>query len=141
MVPLAGDAMAGMRTLVLTMAVCGVAGPSLAATTDWLSVRQVEGIVKGWGGAMYKTAPSQYATAIDCKDDGKGPRFRLTYMPLSDPKPFHRWNWVFSKSSDLARQVSRLKRSDRKELKYRVVQKRSYVSPEGVEMTCAIVYR
>lgn len=90
---------------------------------------------------MYGTPPKFYATAIDCKDDGKGPRFRVTYTALSGPKPFHRWNWVHAKSTDLAKAVSRLKVSDEKHLKYRVVQKRSYVTAKGVEMTCAIAYR
>lgn len=134
--------MAGLiRTLLLAMAVCGVAGPSLAATTDWLSDRQVEAVMKGWGGAMYKTAASHYATAIDCKDDGKGPRFRLTYVPLSDPKPFYRWTWIFAKSSLLGKAVARLEPLERTELKYRVVQKTSYVNPKGVRITCAILYR
>lgn len=129
------------RIVLLIGAIVAAASPSLAATTEWLSEKQLPGVIRPWGGARYGTPPKFYATAIACKDDGKGPRFRITYTPLSGPKPFHRWNWVFAKSADLAKAVSKLKLSDEKHLKYRVVQKSSYISPSGTEMTCAIVYR
>jgi hypothetical protein len=134
--------MAGsIKSFSLAIAMAAAATPSAAAVTDWLSPKQINGVMRSWGGAMYGTPPKFYATAIDCKDDGKGLRFRMTYTALSGPKPFHRWNWVHAKSADLAKAVSKLKVSDEKHLRYRVVQKSSYVSPKGVEMTCAIAYR
>jgi hypothetical protein len=122
-------------------AIVATASPSLAVTTEWVSQKQLNGLIRSWGGAMYGSPPKFYATAIACKDDGKGPRFRVTYTPLSDPKPFYRWNWVFAKSADLAKAVSKLKLSDEKHLKYRVVQKSSFTAADGTPMTCAIVYR
>lgn len=65
----------------------------------------------------------------------------MTYTPMSDPKPFHRWNWLNAKTSDLTKAVGRLKLSDEKHLKYRVIQKSDYVTPSGTKMSCAIVYR
>ncbi len=130
-----------IRSVFFTLAISTAASPSLAATTEWVSEKQLNGLIRSWGGARYGTPPKFYATAIACKDDGKGPRFRVTYTPLSGPKPFHRWNWVYAKSVDLANAVSKLKLSDEKHLKYRVVQKSSLAASNGTQMTCAIVYR
>jgi hypothetical protein len=117
------------------------ATPSFAASTDWLSKKQIDEVIRSWGGAGYGTLPKFYATGVDCKDDGDGPRFKMTYTALSGPKPYHRWNWVFAKSSDITKAVARLKRSDQKHLKYRVVQQSSFVSKNGTKMSCAIAYR
>lgn len=130
-----------LKSILLAIALSGAASPSLAGTTDWLSPKQLNNVIRSWGGAKYGTPPTHYATAIDCKDEGKDPRFRITFVPLSGAKPFHRWNWVFAKSSELAKTVSKLKLSDERHLKYRVVQKSSHVDAKGVERTCAIVYR
>jgi hypothetical protein len=130
-----------IKSLSLVVAILAATTPSSAAVTEWLSKKQINDVIRSWGGARYGSPPKFYATAIDCKDEGKGPRFRVTYTALSGPKPFHRWNWLHAKSADLAKAVSKMKVSDEKHLKYRLVQKSSYVSPKGVEMACAIAYR
>lgn len=130
-----------MKFAAAAVVLLATIGPSVAASTDWMTGKQADNLFKSWGGAMYGKAPKAYATAIDCKDDGNGPRFKVTYKPMSETKPFHRWNWVFAKSSDLAKAVARLKVSDEKHLKYRIVQQNSYTSGSGVEMVCAIAYR
>lgn len=126
---------------VLVVGVLLAANPSSAATTEWMTEKQINGVMRSWGGAMYGTPPKFYATAVDCKDEGKGPRFRMSYTALSGSKPFYRWNWVHAKSSQLAKALAKLKRSDRPELKYRAVQQSSYVAPDGTNWSCAIAYR
>jgi hypothetical protein len=132
------DRLTGVVVLCLAVA---WASPCLAATTEWLSEKQLNGVIRSWGGGASGAPAKFYPTAIHCKDDGQGPRFRMTYTPLVGTKPFYRWNWVIAKSAQLARAVARLKRSDQMHLKYRVVQKSSYVAPDGAEWTCAIAYR
>jgi hypothetical protein len=120
----------------LAVAVFAGCNSSFAASTDWLSASQLKSHI-----AANMQGGKAYATAIDCKDDGSGPLFRVTYKAFSDPLPFYRWNWLYAKSSDLTKAVNKLKLSDEKHLKYRVIQKSDYVTPSGTKMSCAIVYR
>lgn len=137
-----------MKTTIKFAAVAVVllaaSGPSAAASTNWMTMNQMKSLFNSWGGGKDGPVATAYATAIDCKDDGNGPQFKVTYKlikSMSGTKPFHRWNWVFTKSSDLAKAVAKLKVSDEKHLKYRVVQQSSYTGSNGVEMICAIAYR
>jgi hypothetical protein len=120
----------------LAVAVFAGCNSSLAASTDWLSAKQLKAYLEA-----NMAGGKAYATAIDCKDDGSGPQFKMTYKAFSDPLPFYRWNWLYAKSSDLAKAVGKLKLSDERHLKYRVIQKSNYVTTNGTKMSCAIVYR
>lgn len=108
-----------------------------AASTDWMSRSQLKAFVKknmGEGKA--------YATGIDCKSAKGGSLIKLTWVPFAGKKPFHRWIWLLEESADLAEAVANHKLTDRPELKYRIVSKRSFVrNGDGVKMTCALIYR
>ncbi|RWE07648.1 MAG: hypothetical protein EOS23_26350 [Mesorhizobium sp.] len=130
-----------LNACALAVAVFAGCNSSFAASTDWLPDKQMKNVIRSWGGGLNGPPPKFYPTAVNCKDDGEGPQFKMTYTPMSDPKPFHRWNWLNAKTSDLTKAVGRLKLSDEKHLKYRVIQKSDYVTPSGTKMSCAIVYR
>lgn len=114
---------------------------SLAAKTGWATHGQINAIIRAWGGGKGRPPAKSYPTAVECKDDGNGPRFRMTYTPMAGSKPFYRWSWVHLESSKLGSAIANWKLPDRLELKYRVVQNDSYLPASGIEWTCAIVYR
>lgn len=118
------------------------AGVSHAGTTEWMSNAKLESYSKS------RMIGKLFGTAIDCKDSISGPLLKIThtafpkgYKPLSGTKLFYRWHWLIVKSSDLNDAVINKTRKDKRHLKWRVMQRKSYVDAAGVKMTCAIVYR
>jgi hypothetical protein len=131
-----------LKTVLLPAALLLGASLCQAGTTPWMSKSQLETYAKS------KMVGKVYATAISCKDSDKGPmlNFETTafpkgYVKLTGIDLFFRWNWLITKTPDLAKAVAKMPRKEKRELKWRVVQKSSYVDASSVAMTCAIVYR
>lgn len=111
-------------------------GAAAAATTDWMTRGNLETY------AMTSKSKQWYPTRIECKQGQGGPLLRLTTKPIVDGnKPFHKWNWVFGEAADLTSLVLKLKRSDRLDLKYRIVSKSTYKGADGISYGCAVAYR
>ena len=122
--------------IAASLMLCISAAPAGAATTQWMTKSQLNGYAKT------SLRDQWYPTRIQCRQGSNGPQFRLTVKSFSSGnKPFHKWNWVEGKASDLSRMVSRLKRSDRPDLKYRIVHKTTYKNAAGVAYGCAIAMR
>ncbi|HEX9654331.1 MAG TPA: hypothetical protein VGA99_11520 [bacterium] len=118
------------------------ASASHAGTTEWMSNSQLDSYSKS------RMIGKLYGTEIDCKDSTSGPLLKIIhsafpkgYKPLSGTKLFYRWHWLIVKSSDLSDAVTKKARKEKRHLKWRVIQRNSYVDAAGVKMTCAIVYR
>jgi hypothetical protein len=109
-----------------------VATVAYAETTEWMSKSQAENF------AQNSKSNKIYPTQIDCKD---GLLIRFTTKSLGSEKPFHKWNWVVGKASDLDKLVGRLKRSDKFELKYQIISKKAFTGADGLKYGCAIAYR
>jgi hypothetical protein len=131
-----------LKLLLLPAALMLGASLGHAGTTPWMSKVQLETYAKS------KMVGKVYATAISCKDSDKGPLLKFEtrafpkgYVRLTGIDLFFRWNWLITKTPDLAKAVTKLPRKEKRELKWRVVQKISYVDAGGVAMTCAVVYR
>ena len=122
--------------LAVTLLLAGAAAPARAETTGWMPLEQARSF------AMTSKRDQWYPTAIDCRQGPDGPLFRFETASIAAAgKPFHKWNWVAGKASRLEQLVKRLKRSDRPDLKYRIIHKSTYRDSHGVEYGCAIAFR
>jgi len=126
-----------MKHFALTAALFLVAtGHVPAAETPWVPVEafQQHLSTKLNGG---KVIPS----GIACRARNGKLQVQLAYQPLSSmKKPFHKWQWVVDRADLIPNRVAELKRSDRLDLKYRVVM-RDTVSFRGAEWVCAVAFR
>jgi hypothetical protein len=108
-----------------------------AGTTGWMK----SGQTMKYGPFRKKQA---YPTGVECREGrSRGTtmvRFRTSPADMQT-KPFHKWNFVISKTAELKRTVAGLPLSDHPELKYRVVASDSYTAKNGENMTCAVVFR
>lgn len=79
-----------------------------------------------------------YPTAIQCKS-GSGNRTLVRFMtrPAFTPKPFHKWQFVVAKKSELMKAITRIPLMDKPELKYRIVSQ----ADAGTGETCALLFR
>lgn len=107
--------------------------------SQWLSM-------KGLDNFTHQTmAKKFYATKIHCRRDRSkkgGVALRLTYLPIFEAsRPFHRWNWFVDLDSKKAERLAGLKRSDRLELRYRMVHSTTFKDPDGQKITCVLAYR
>jgi hypothetical protein len=131
-----------LKFVVVSVALASGASLCQAGTTPWMSQSQLETYAKS------KMVGKVYATSISCKDSDEGPLLKFEtaafpkgYVKLTGIDLFFRWNWLITKAPDLAKSVAKMPRKEKRQLKWRVVQKNSYVDASGVAMTCAIVYR
>lgn len=114
-----------------------------AAQTDWMGKNATLAFVKA---NMSAQNPNFYPTKIECKQKSRASNpghmeIRFTYKPMPTPKPFHKYNWVLDRASQLEKRVSKLRRSDRLDLKYRMIDKDTYVASDGSKWGCALAYR
>jgi hypothetical protein len=125
-----------MRRFAIAALLAAYAAPAFADTTPWMTKVQTDQLAA-------TSKRDQWApTAIECQQGLNGPQFRLTTQPFTmENKPFHKWNWVEGKASRLERLVAKLKRSDRRDLKYRIVASATYKNARGAEHGCAIAFR
>lgn len=133
-----------MRTLIciLTILTLSVSGAH-AAKTNWMGQKNMLAFVKA---NMSADNPNFYPTKIECKEWSGATKpgemvIRFTYTPMPDPKPFHKYNWVRANASELEERVSKLRRSDRPDLKYRIVSKDTFKAMDGSTYGCALAYR
>ena len=126
-----------MNKLALTAAlVLMSASQLLAAATPWVRVEafQQHLATKLNGG---KVIP----TGIDCRVRNGKLEIQLAYQSLSSmKKPFHKWQWVVDRADLIPNRITTLKRSDRLDLKYRVVMQDT-VSFGGSKWVCAVAFR
>jgi hypothetical protein len=108
-----------------------------AGSTRWMNAEQT----MKYGPFRKKQT---YPTGVECREGrSRGKitvRFRTSPGDMQN-KPFHKWNFVISKTAELDRTVAGLPLSDHPELKYRVVASDSFTAKNGESITCAVVYR
>jgi hypothetical protein len=131
-----------LASLLLLPILAALTSPVAAGTTGWMTSSQLLSHAKS------KMTGKYYGTAIDCKNSKNGPLLNLThaafpagYKPMTGNDKFYRWNFVVAESSSLKSTISKIRRKDRLELKWRVVGSKTYKNSSGVEMTCALLYR
>lgn len=125
--------------MLMTLGVVLFTSSAHAATTDWLTERQLWSFIKTKMGSG--EAAKYCATAIECGEKSGKTYFRMTYQELNGVKPFHKWQWVHGEASKLTQLAAKIPLKSRPELKYRIVHKNTFKAQNGTQMGCAIVYR
>jgi hypothetical protein len=110
--------------------------PASAATTKWMSTKEFNTY------SDTSLAQRWYPVTIECRAGAWGPQFRFTTATFTAAnKPFHKWNYVHGKATQINRLIANLRLSDKPELKYRLIHSTSYVGNDRATYACAIAYR
>jgi len=121
---------------VIILSVAAMASNAQAEATHWMSAAELREFVKTSASGMW------YPTKIECKDVAGRAVIRLTTVTFDrSSKPFHKWNYVIGRASELSSKVERLKRSDRFDLKYKMTQITEYTDTNGIRYGCAVAFR
>ena len=119
--------------LVFLFTFAAVGTHSYAADTGWMTKTQMDQFVR----KNLSKGKGRYPTRIACRPG----QFKMAYKKITGTKPFHKWNWVHGDADKIDNLVARLRRSDRLDLKYRIVSRGQYKTASGKQKGCALAYR